>query len=175
MLLAICQELGIRRVLTTEVINWARSSVREFDIARRLVYHSIHHRVPPKHLSEDLVQLRDAEVLEFGVEQVDELSQMIKDSNYRLLAEQGEIHLLGSGLHLHDADPFEIFDQLAETEPENLNASHAFYLGFEMCKAMTALTLGKQYTQDEALDWGHLTIPETNRHRLNKFRRGDNS
>ncbi len=160
-------------MLTTEVINWARSSVKECDIARRLVYHSIHHHVPPKHLSEQLVLLRDTELLEYGIEQVDELSHLIKDNNYRLLAEQGKIHLLGSGLHLHDTDPFEIFDQLAATEPGNLNASHAFYLGYEMCKAMTALTLGKQYIQDEALDWGHLTIPETNRHRLDKFRHGD--
>ena len=36
-----CQELGIRSVLTTEVINWCRSAVREFDLARRLVYHAV--------------------------------------------------------------------------------------------------------------------------------------
>jgi hypothetical protein len=46
-LLAICQELGIRSVLTTQVINWSRSSVKECDIARRLVYHAIHETVPP--------------------------------------------------------------------------------------------------------------------------------
>jgi hypothetical protein len=34
-----------------------------------------------------------------------------------------------------------------------------------MCKAATALTLGKQYRQDEALDWGFLTRQET-RHYL---------
>ncbi len=33
LLLGICQELGIGSVLTTEVINWARSSVRECDLA----------------------------------------------------------------------------------------------------------------------------------------------
>jgi hypothetical protein len=44
--------------------------------------------------------------------------------------------------------------------------SHAFYLGYELAKATTALTLGKQYTQDEALDWGFLTRPEQSlRHR----------
>ena len=40
-LLGFCQEVGIRSVLTTQVINWARSSVRECDLARRLVHHSI--------------------------------------------------------------------------------------------------------------------------------------
>ena len=37
LLLGFCQELGIRSVLTTEVINWCRSCVRELDLARRLV------------------------------------------------------------------------------------------------------------------------------------------
>jgi hypothetical protein len=44
--------------------------------------------------------------------------------------------------------------------PKNLDAAHLFYLGYEMCKAATALTLGKQYQQDEALDWGFLTESE---------------
>src|SRR5207247_5675754 len=35
LLLGICQELGIRSVLTTQVINWARTSVRECDLASR--------------------------------------------------------------------------------------------------------------------------------------------
>ena len=38
--------------------------------------------------------------------------------------------------------------------------SHAFYLGYEMMKAKTALTLNKAYRQDQALDWGFLTEPE---------------
>jgi hypothetical protein len=29
-----------------------------------------------------------------------------------------------------------------------------------MCKAVTALSLGKEYRQDEALDWGFLTREE---------------
>ena len=36
LLVAVCQELGIRAVLTTEVIPWARGAVREIDVARRL-------------------------------------------------------------------------------------------------------------------------------------------
>ena len=38
--------------------------------------------------------------------------------------------------------------------------SHAFYLGYEMAKAITALTLNKNYVQDEALRWGFLTRAE---------------
>jgi hypothetical protein len=64
---------------------------------------------------------------------------------------------------LHHADPFELFDQLLARKPRNLDCSHAFYLGYELSKAQTALTLHKQYRQDEALDWGHLTVPEKHR------------
>jgi len=38
--------------------------------------------------------------------------------------------------------------------------AHAFYLGYELMKAKTALTLSKDYRQDQALDWGFLTEPE---------------
>ena len=58
------------------------------------------------------------------------------------------------------ADPFALFAQLAVADPK-LDASHAFYLGYEFAKAVTALTLGKSYTQDQALRWGFLTVPET--------------
>ena len=35
-LVGFCEELKIRSVLTTTVINWARSSVREIDLVRKL-------------------------------------------------------------------------------------------------------------------------------------------
>ena len=59
LLIGFCQELGIRSVLTTEVINWARSSVREIDLARRLVHHAVTRQTLPKHLEPGLVMLRD--------------------------------------------------------------------------------------------------------------------
>ena len=46
----------------------------------------------------------------------------------------------------------------------DIDASHAFYLGFELAKAFTALMLGKNYVQDQALTWGFLTVPEKNEH-----------
>ena len=165
-LLAICQELGVRSVLTTQVINWARSCVQECDLARRLVHYAINHKVPPKHLSDQLVVLRDAKLVAFGSQQLEKLAADIKDHNYRIFAEADEVHLLGSGQKFSGPDPFAVFDQLAATRPRNLDPAHAFYLGFEMCKALTALQLGKQYTQDESLDWGFLTQNELTRHRL---------
>jgi hypothetical protein len=119
-------------------------------------------------LSDQLVMLRDPNLFEFGIQQIGQLATQIKDNNYRIYAEADEVHLLGSEQHFRDADPFLVFDQLMATRPTNVDASHAFYLGYEMCKAMLAIQLGKQYTQDEALDWGFLTAPETDRHRLKK-------
>ena len=166
LLLGVCEELGIRSVLTTQVINWARSSVEECEIARRLVRFAVDNNVPPKNLSTDLVALRDSRLLDFDDTQLDALAEQIKDNNYRIFADQQMVHLLGAKMHLQDADPFELFEQLQATDPSNLSPSHSFYLGYEMCKAITAITLGKQYTQDESLDWGHLTKSERNRHRL---------
>lgn len=168
LLLGICEELGIRSVLTTQVINWARTTVAECDIARRLVRYANQKGVPPKNLSGDLVSLRDTRLLAYDDQQLQELATSIKDNNYRLFRTASELHLLGSGHKFSDADPFQLFDQLAAMQPKNLDASHAFYLGYELCKAMIAMQLGKNYVQDEALDWGHLTIDETNRHRLSK-------
>jgi dihydropteroate synthase-like protein len=165
-LLGYCEELGIRSVLTTQVINWARSSVRECDLARRLMHHSIRHRVLPKHLEPRLVVLRDPSVVEPSPEDLERLSSEICDNNYRVFVASGEVHVVSSGLHLHGVDPFEVFDRLrrsggAGNLPKNLDASHAFYLGYELSKAATALALDKQYRQDEPLDWGFLTREET--------------
>lgn len=170
LLLGFCQEQRIHQVLTTQVIQWAQSSVRECDLARRLVRESIRNGIPPKHIEPRLVLLRDAIQNDYGQEAIDELQQAIKDNNYRIIADNGAIHLLSSEHQISDIDPFMIFDQLAKTSPRNLNLSHAFYLGFEMCKAATALTLNKEYRQDQALDWGFLTQDEADRHRF-AFRR----
>ena len=87
LLAGFCQELGIRSVLTTEVINWCRSCVRELDLARRLVYHAVHERVLPKHLEPDLVMLRDPKLYEHGEEGLRQLARDVTDRNYRLFAE----------------------------------------------------------------------------------------
>ena len=159
LLAGFCQELGIRSVLTTEVINWARSSVKEFDLARRLVYHAVREKVLPKRLEPNLVMLRDPKVYEQGDEALAELAARVTDRNYRIFAERGEIHVLNGTSYFCSADPFDVFERLAAADPK-LDVPHAFYLGYEFAKAVTALTLGKNYTQDQALRWGFLTLPE---------------
>ena len=159
LLAGFCQELGVRSVLTTEVINWCRSAVKEFDLARRLVYHAVRHRVLPKHLEPGLVMLRDRKVYEQGPEALAELAARVTDRNYRLFAERGELHVINGQMYLRGTDPFELFAEMQRRDPK-LDPSHAFYLGYELAKAVTALTLGKTYAQDQALNWGFLTVPE---------------
>lgn len=161
-----CQELGIRSVLTTQVINWSRSSVREFDLARRLVFHAVRNRVLPKRLDSRLVMLRDPKVHESGEAALQELARNLSDRNYRIFAERGELHVLNGSVYLQGSDPFALFEQLLASDPR-LDPAHAFYLGYEFSKAMTALTLGKSYAQDQALRWGFLTVPEVS-HRKSK-------
>jgi dihydropteroate synthase-like protein len=158
MLLGFCQELGVRTVLTTEVINWCRSCVRELDVARRLVNYACTHRVLPKNLEPELILLRDPRLREHGETTLHELAAGVRDRNFRLFAERGLLHVLNGKMFLQGTDPFEMFRQMNASE--KIDPEHAFYLGYEMAKAITALTLGKNYVQDQALRWGFLSVPE---------------
>src|SRR5262249_45277399 len=106
----------------------------------------------------DLVLLRDPKLRRHGAEALAELAARIKDRNFRLFAEGGELHVINGQMHLRGADPFELFAEMRRRE--EIDPGHAFYLGYEMAKAVTALTLGKNYGQDQALRWGFLTVPE---------------
>lgn len=163
LLAGFCQELGIRSVLTTEVINWCRSSVKEFHLARCLVHQAVNEKILPKHLDDNLILLRDPKLYEMGETGLAELARQITDRNYRIFVERGEIHVINGSNYIHGTDPFTLFEEMQGADPK-LDGSHAFYLGHEMAKAVTALTLGKNYTQDQALRWGFLTVPEISHH-----------
>ncbi|MFG0288152.1 MAG: DUF6513 domain-containing protein [Rhodopirellula sp. JB044] len=165
-LLALCQEFDVNSVLTTQVINWARSSIKECDIARRLVHHSIEAGVPPKRLSDQLVTLRDPKLRPYSANALEALASGIRDNNYRILAQDGVVHLISAGVHLTGDEPFGMMSELLSMpQSKNVDVSHAFYLGFELAKAKIAAQLGKQYEQDQALQWGYLT-QEEKRHRI---------
>ena len=99
--------------------------------------------------------LRDPRVVRFGADSLAEIQRRIRDPNWRIFAEGGKIVVMNKEQLRSDTDPFVLFEQMGVTEP-----AHAFYLGYEMMKAKTALTLSKNYRQDRAMDWGFLTEPE---------------
>jgi dihydropteroate synthase len=155
LLVAMCQELGIRAVLTTEVIPWAHGSVREIDVARRLMYHAVTKKVVPKRIDDRLVTVKDPKILEYGEAELRELQSRITDPNFRIFTDRDTITVLNRDLFVRGTDIQEIFSQLGVDE-----ATHAFYLGRELAKAKLAITLGKTYRQEGSLSWGYLTPPD---------------
>ena len=155
LLIAICQELGIRAVLTTEVIPWARGSVREIDVARRLMHFAVTHRTIPKGVDDRLVTVKDPTVLTFTEDELRTLQASITDPNFRIFADGDGITVLNNELFVRGTNIQAIFDQLGVDEP-----SHAFYLGKELARASLAVTLGKTYRQEGSLSWGYLTPPD---------------
>ena len=155
LLIAICQELGIRTVLTTEVIPWARGAVREIGIARELMHYAVAERAVPKHVDDRLVTIKDAALLEYSQDELHDLQRRITDPNFRIFTDRDAITVLNRDHFVRGTDIQEIFAQLGVTE-----ATHAFYLGKELARAKLAITLGKTYRQEGSLSWGYLTPPD---------------
>ena len=154
-LLAVCEEIGVRAVLTTEVIPWARGAVREVDVARRLMHHAVSQRTLPKGVDDRLVTVKDPAILVYSETELRELQAAVKDPNFRIFTDRDTITVFNSERFVRGTDPQEIFAQLGVDE-----AMHAFYLGRELMKAKLAITLGKTYRQEGSLAWGYLTPPD---------------
>ncbi len=154
-LIAICEELGGGAVLTTEVINWARGAVREIDVARRLMHHAVRHRTLPKGVDDRLLTAKDPKILEYSEAELRELHAAVKDPNFRIFTDRDTITVFNDEIFIRGTDIQQIFSQLGVDE-----GTHAFYLGRELMKAKLAITLGKTYRQEGALNWGYLTPPD---------------
>ena len=154
-LIAICQELGIRAVLTTEVIPWARGAVREIDIARQLMHYAVTHRTIPKGIDDRLVTIKDPRPLTWSDDELRALQAKITDPNYRIYADPDAITVFNNQRFVRGRNIQEIFGQLAVADP-----AHAFYLGKELARAHLAMVLGKTYRQEGSLSWGYLTPPD---------------
>jgi len=155
LLIAVCQELGIRAVLTTEVIPWARGAVREIDIARRLMHHAVTHQTIPKGVDDRLVTIKDPAVLTYSQDELRALQTEITDPNYRIFADPEGITVFNNERFVRGTNIQDIFAQLGVDEP-----THAFYLGKELARAQLAVSLGKTYRQEGSLSWGYLTPPD---------------
>jgi len=160
-LLGFCQELGIRNVLTTEVIEWARGAVREAVLAAQLMHFAQEQGTPPKHVDGRLLTVKDEEFRPYAESELRELQAQVTDPNYRIFADSEWIYVFNAERFVKGTDFNEIFDQLGVDE-----ATHAFYLGKELMKATIARALRKNYRQESPLDWGYLTFEEPRRERV---------
>jgi dihydropteroate synthase len=154
-LIAICEEVGVRAVLTTEVIPWARGTVREIDVARRLMHHAVRHRTLPKGVDDRLLTVKDPRILEYDEAELRALHAAVTDPNFRIFTDRDTITVFNHEIFVRGTDIQEIFSRLGVDE-----ATHAFYLGRELMKAKLAITLGKTYRQEGSLAWGYLTPPD---------------
>jgi dihydropteroate synthase len=152
LLIAVCQELGIRAVLTTEVIPWAHGAVREIDVARRLMHHAVAHRTIPKGVDDRLVTIKDPMVLSYSQDELRALQAEITDPNFRIFADADGITVFNNERFVRGTNIQDIFARLEVDEP-----THAFYLGKELARASLAVMLGKTYRQEGSLSWGYLT------------------
>src|SRR5262245_18603324 len=152
LLIGFCQELGIRQVLTTEVIPWARGAVREVDVARQLMFAARRRGVLPKRLDDRLLTIKDSRPKSYTEPELRALHQAITDPNFRIATTRDAIYVFNNRLFVSGTDIQALFEQLRVEDP-----GHAFYLGKELMKARLALLLGKTYVQEQPLRWGYLT------------------
>ncbi|KIX12131.1 DUF6513 domain-containing protein [Dethiosulfatarculus sandiegensis] len=148
-------ELEVDYLLTTEVVQWARGSVRELDLARRQMFFAHKQRVLPKGLDSSLVCLKDRpfEILDEAA--LRQMQSQVKDRNYRIFTDFNQVYVFNRDLFLTGTDPADLFARL-----EVSSAGHAFYLGRELERACLAVRLGKKYLQEKPLDWGYLDFKE---------------
>jgi dihydropteroate synthase len=161
MMIAVCQELGVRAVLTTEVIPWARGAVREVDIARRLMHYAVTHHTIPKGVDDRLVTVKDPAVLTFTEAELRALQAEITDPNFRIFTDPAGITVLNNERFIRSTDIVNIGRLFAQLDVHE--ATHAFYLGKELARASLAVALGKTYRQEGTLTWGYLTPPDEDR------------
>ena len=155
LLMGIAQELDLAFVLTTEVAPWAKGSVRELDVARRLMYYALNEGVPPKRLEDRLLTVKESRLRYHDVDELREIQAALTDPNVRIFIDGSQIYAFNATFLSPATMALAIFQELGIED-----ASHAFYLGQELTKAELALQLGKNYTQDRPLRWGYLSEEE---------------
>jgi len=148
----IITELNINYVLTTEVISWARGAVRELDLARKLMHYACTNHTLPKHVDDGLITVKDPPHEHYTEEELRAMQAQVRDRNFRIFTDDENIYVFNNKLFIKDTDIRAIYAQLNVDD-----ASHAFYLGKELQKAVLAVRLGKAYTQEEELRWGYLS------------------
>jgi dihydropteroate synthase len=158
LLIGFCQEIGIRAVLTTEVIGWAGGVVKETVLAAQIMHLAQRQARPPKHIDSGLVTSKDESMRAPAEEELRAMQAQISDANYRLFADAEWLYAFNGERFVREANMYAVFNQLDVDDP-----SHAFYLGKELMKATIARGLRKSYRQEGPLDWGLLSFPEPRR------------
>ena len=153
MLIGFCQELGIRNVLTTEVIDWARGAVREAVLAAQLMHFAQHEGTPPKHVDGRLLTIKDEDVRPTPRPSCASCTRASPTPTSASSPTPTGSTRSTPSTSSRAPTSTQIFDELGVDEH-----THAFYLGKELMKASIARALRKNYRQESPLDWGYLTF-----------------
>ena len=149
-LMGVVSELGIGAVLTTEVSPHAHTSVREADIARRIMWAARRDGNLPRRYHAGLMALKDRKPFPHTSEEVARTAAAIRDPSFRIQVTRAGLHVYNRDGQRLATDPFDLWPGLGVDG----DASHAFYLGVELGRAQIAWQLGKRYLQDNELEWG---------------------
>lgn len=155
LLFGIISELQVGAVLTTQVSPHCASSVREADLARRIMFRAKQETALPKQWHTGLTGLHERKPFVYDDQEISQAAAQVKDRNYR-------IQVNGSGIHLYNRDSYQVHRDPFELYPAlqlDGDTGHAFYLGVELGRAEIAAQLGKRYTQDNPLEWGSALAP----------------
>ena len=149
-LMGLVSELSINAVLVVQVSGHCRNSIKETDMARKIMYFSKTNKRLPFRINEGLMTTSNRKPTRKSKKEISEIKNLIKDKNYRIFLSDKGINILNSEIQIEGIDPFEFYTSLNVEK----DASHSFYLGVELARAQIAFQLGKNYDQDNELQWG---------------------
>ncbi|MDD3468343.1 MAG: DUF6513 domain-containing protein [Thermoguttaceae bacterium] len=163
LLLGFCEEQRIWSAMLSPLSNRMCTALSECDHARRMFHYALWRRVLPHRIEPELSSLHDPILYESTVAQIEDFAKRLKDPNYRIYVADGKLHAVAEDFHVEAKDPYILFELLRIQGKRAVDPDYSFYLGYELAKAHTAMTLHKTYRQDESLNWGLHTIPEPTR------------
>jgi len=149
-IMGLVSELNINGVLVVQVSGHCRNSIKETDIARKIMHFSKVNKRLPFRINEGLMTTSNRKPSRKSSAELNEIRKLIKDKNFRIYLSDKGINIFNSNINITGKDPFDFYNSLGVES----DASHAFYLGVELARAQIAFQLGKNYDQDNELEWG---------------------
>ena len=150
LLFGIASELEINYALCTQVSEHCNKAIIEGNFARRIMHTTKQYSMPPKDISNKLLNLHERKPFPYSTEELKEMWSNVKDKNYRIYVNQDGIHVFNNKNFYTENDAAEFYQYLDIKNDDG----HAYYLGMELARAEIAFQLGKRYDQDEILKWG---------------------
>ncbi len=158
----IAEEIGVDLLFTTETSPKTKGCIKELYYASFMVKGAKMRKTPPKDLGLSLLVLKDKvkyPEIDFTSNlsfiEAEEEKKFVRDpkGDFKIWLAEGKIVCSHEKLNIVGKDAKSIFDTILKAGLVS-RLDHASYLGRELKKAEIALKLGKNYTQDQELNFG---------------------